>query len=230
MSGPKKWDVEFIFKAYDLAKVGSSEYKIAAALGVERQTVRNWRKMHPLFDKAIKIGKRTSQAGGTNTFIDYVYGMLPKELKSVWDEMQSYGENLSRSKIEALLWDKGKRFRQHLFIHALVHCNFNASEACRKVGITYDALQKWQEKDPIFTDLLTEVHIHKKNFFEGALINLIANGDTSATIFANKTINRDRGYSDKLRPWLLPTSLSRWKPPTTSWTPRLSTETRSNPQ
>ena len=39
----------------------------------------------------------------------------------------------------------------------------------------------------------------KKNFFESSLIGLVEEGHPGAVIFANKTVNADRGYSEKLR-------------------------------
>jgi hypothetical protein len=53
------------------------------------------------------------------------------------------------------------------------------------------------ETDPEFAELVDEIHLHKKDFFESKLVELVQSGDSSATIFANKTMNRDRGYGDK---------------------------------
>lgn len=118
----------------------------------------------------------------------------------MWEEIVNIHEDQTVTKkfdkIEALL-RKGKRARQHLFIHSWVMSNFNASEACRKVNISRATFQNWME-EANFRDLIDEVHFHKKNFVEGGLMSLIEQGDTSATIFANRTLNRDRGYNEKV--------------------------------
>jgi hypothetical protein len=38
------------------------------------------------------------------------------------------------------------------------------------------------------------MHWHLGNFYENALYNRVLAGDTPATLFANKTVNRKRGY------------------------------------
>jgi hypothetical protein len=45
-------------------------------------------------------------------------------------------------------------------------------------------------------DLLVEVEQIKKDFFEEGLLKLVKAGDSSATIFGNRTLNRDRGYGE----------------------------------
>ena len=99
--------------------------------------------------------------------------------------------------MERLLDNAGKRARQHLFLYALTASNFNASEACRKVNISRKTFENWVTTEPEFGQLIDEMHWHKKNFFESALVGLIRSGDSSATIFANRTLNRDRGYNEK---------------------------------
>jgi len=199
MPGPEKWHVDMIFIAYDMAKAGSSESRIADGLGVSRPTLRKWRTVHPLLDLAIRRGSRNLGKHSTGSFIKYCYGRLPDKLKSLWDEINAFGHNASQTKLESLLKDKGKRVRQQLFIHALVASNFNPSEACRKIGIDYSTVYEWEIREPEFGRLMKEIHFHKKNFFEGALVNLVAQGDSAATIFANRTLNRDRGYDSKIQ-------------------------------
>lgn len=198
-TGYTKFKLDYIFQAYDLAKSGASEKRIAETIGVTRQTFRKWRMRYKVLDKAIKYASRSSGSGGTTTFTEYVYGLLPPYLQVLWRQINNLGKRPDQTQIEALLYDQGKRARQHLFIHALVNSSFNVSEACRKVGVTWTAVNKWEKYDPDFRDLMKEIHLHKKNFFESALVRLIAQGDSAATIFANKTVNRDRGYSDKVQ-------------------------------
>ena len=89
------------------------------------------------------------------------------------------------------------RHKQQLFLYAILSCNFNTSEACRKANVSPHIIGKWM-KDKWFAELRKGIEVAKKDLFESCLVGLVKQGDPSATIFANKTINRDRGYSDKI--------------------------------
>lgn len=194
------WKDEYYVRIFELSRQGMSSNSIADALGISRTTFKEWKKTRPAVLDALKRGRTTPSQGkgSTETFLDYVYGRLPSHLKELWDQMKAYEkEENGEKKLEALLENQGKRTRQHLFIHALVSSNFNASEACRRVNITKACYEKWIRTDPLFLQLVEEIPWHKKNFFEGALIGLVAQGDSAATVFAAKTQLRDRGYDPK---------------------------------
>jgi hypothetical protein len=99
--------------------------------------------------------------------------------------------------IEKIFSGKAVQLRQQLFIHALCHTGFDLSKACRMVGINRMLIEQWR-RDAEFLQLLEEVQFHKKNFFEKALIGLVAEGHPGAVVFVNRTLNADRGYSEKL--------------------------------
>jgi len=65
-------------------------------------------------------------------------------------------------------------------------------------GVSYNMLERWKEEDPDFPKLVDFLNTLRGNFFEDALCDAVADGDTAATIFANRTFNRERGYNDKL--------------------------------
>jgi hypothetical protein len=65
------------------------------------------------------------------------------------------------------------------------------------VGISRGYMEKWKE-DPEFLQMLEEIQFHKKNFYERALIGLVAENHAGAILFVNKTYNADRGYSERL--------------------------------
>lgn len=198
-----EWNREMIFRAYEMARSGATLNKICNTIGISRQTVRTWRIRgeRKTFFAAIDYARKMRDSSSTGKFLNYVYKQLPGELQALWEEIVNIHEDQTVTKkfdkIEALLRKKGKRARQHLFIHSWVMSNFNASEACRKVNISRATFQNWME-EANFRDLIDEVHFHKKNFVEGGLMSLIEQGDTSATIFANRTLNRDRGYNEKV--------------------------------
>lgn len=196
-TSPHKWKDEYWFKIYDLARSGMTDCAIATAMGwSHRSTLFRFYRKKPALKEAVE--RVRAEGGKSETFRDYVHGRLPAKLKKLWDKILSWEEDpYGVDKVEAMLARRGQRVRQHLFFYALVHGNFNITEACRLVNISTTTFRQWLNLDPDFQALMEEIHWHKKNFFEGALINLVKNGDSAATIFVNRTVNRDRGYNDK---------------------------------
>lgn len=194
---PSKWEPLHVVRGYKLAKAGLSRAKIAEALGVDYRALQRWcQESHPEMEEAIQMG-RDESGGDAPTFKEYVYKNLSPELRPLWEELEKIEtEGNPLEKLDRLFENSGKVARQHLFVHALVCSNFNPSEACRRVGIAKQVVDEWI-KDPHFAALINEVHYHKKNFCEAALFDLMRGGDSAATIFANKTLNRDRGYADR---------------------------------
>jgi len=198
-----KWRNIFFVRAYQLAREGMSDRDIASAIGVKADTFGAWVKRKPTLRKALAEGRlmRVGSAKGTRnpgTFADYVYGKLPPKLQRLWEELEmcSKGKN-SLQQVEFILRDHGKRVRQQLFIHALVSQNFNVTRACASVNISRTTFDKWVHTEPEFAELLQQMEIHKRDFYESALVSLVKRGEPSAVLFVNRTINRDRGYNDK---------------------------------
>lgn len=198
--GKTVWDDGYIIDAYNLAKNGTREGAISKALGISLPTFLSWERKKKAFKTALDRGRAEFRKREKDiSFRDYVYQRLSPDLRRVWrdvnklDKLKKGGEQ-----IEAIFSKRGKRVRQHLFLYALVHCNFAVSAALRKVNMSKGALEDWKKDDPDFAKIVEEMQWHKKNFFESYLCNLVARGDSAATIFANKTFNRDRGYGEKL--------------------------------
>lgn len=193
-----KYEPRYAFQIYDLAKSGMSDTAIAKAIGIMWNTFRSWKDKYPTVRTALEVGRKNKDTRSVESFKDYVYKHLSEELKPLWNEIMEWDQNLTgREKVEFLLKEKGLRARQNLWVHAFIHSSFNASEACRLIGVDKNTLDHWCNNDPDFSSLLDEMHWHKGNLFEGALVNLVQQGDTSAVLFANRTYNRDRGYNDK---------------------------------
>lgn len=191
-----KWDESIYFRAYEMARSGMSETRIAEMLGTTYVTWVRWKDKYPALVKALEAARSCKDA--ITTFKDYVYSQLPTELQTLWKELQDIEEKkLGREFIEAVLKNQGIRVRQHLWVHALIARNFNASDACRITGIAVSTLTQWMQRDKNFAALVDQINWHKGNFFEAGLVRLVAAGDSAATIYANKTFNRDRGYGDK---------------------------------
>jgi hypothetical protein len=198
--GKTVWKDSFVIKAYELAKSGMIERKIARALGISFDTFTNYEKKKPLFKAAVKQGRLAyrKKDNSTYSFRDYVHGRLSEEAKEVWckiircDSLQNGTERL-----EAILSERGVRIRQQLFVYAYISSNFSISAALRRVNISRSAFELWK-KDPEFLKLFEELGEIKGDFFEEHLCMLVASGDSSSTIFANRTFNRKRGYNEKV--------------------------------
>lgn len=137
--------------------------------------------------------KRADESGAMS---EYVYKSLTPEAKEMWDRLKSAGGNDERKWLLKSI--NRKRIRQELFVHALICSTFNASRACQMVGVAQETLRKWK-RDANFMMLLEEVQFHKKNFFENALVGLVQEKHAGAVIFANRTLNADRGYSERMK-------------------------------
>jgi transposase len=196
---PTKWDDSHYVKVYEMARSGMTKNEISKALGVDRETWSKWVKIRPALAEALRRGHSPSGEQSGEKFFEYVYKRLPRHLQRVWAALEVYEEEgAAEEMIESLFEDRGVRARQHLWVHALVASNFNASEACRRVNVTRNTLEGWVQHDPGFAELIDHLHQMKKDFAEGCLFGLLARGDTAATIFANRTLNRDRGYDPKV--------------------------------
>lgn len=193
----KKLTLEFILRFYDAFLREHEQVKIAAALETSAATLIQWIKKFPNLqlarDMAVKRREETKSFGG------YVYKHLSAEAKQTWDEIQFWQEGEStEEKISKLLDGKTKTVRQELFVHALINYSFNVSEACRIAGVSRATMESWRDRDEGFRKMLEEIEWHKCNFFESALLDLVAEKNPGAVMFVNRTKNAHRGYNEKL--------------------------------
>lgn len=188
-----RWRDIYVFRVYELIKTGMSERAIAQSLGIHWQTLRSWMKKKPIFSLAVKEARKSlSRTGEPETFQEYVYKRLPEDRKKDWEELNALEKAKSGvDKIEALLKKKGVRARQYLFIHAWIASNFSVGRAMRKVNISRAVFNQWKDGDPLFARMVEDIIFYKKDFFQSHLCRLVAGGDSPATIFANRTFNRD---------------------------------------
>jgi hypothetical protein len=195
-----KYNDAQVFKLYEILRSGATFRQAAGLMGVCIDTLKAWRREYPIVQEAVRAGRAAralKEDGGVGRFMDYVYERLPGELQELWDKIQRWdAEENGVLKIEAALEEAGKYARQHLFIHSWVTSNFKLATALKLVNISRSTFKRWCEEDDQFCELLEEIQQYKKDFFEDALIGLVALGDSPATIFANKTINKDRGYGE----------------------------------
>lgn len=194
--GNSKFNEGHYVEAYILSRQGLKDKAIESALGLAENTLKRWLKKYPYLQKALDRGR--AQVSKKEEFKQFVVGRLPEHLMDLWEEIQQVEDGNSQARMDALLNEQGTRSRQYLFIHALINTNFRVSAAKQLIGITLEELNKWK-KDSDFTELLEVIHQVKKDFVEGALMDLVADGDRNAVIFANKSINTDRGYGQKIQ-------------------------------
>jgi hypothetical protein len=69
--------------AEGLAKLGKIDDDIAAAMGIHVSTLRDWKKKHPEFSVAIKIGKSEADTAVENSLYKRAMGYAYEEVKTV---------------------------------------------------------------------------------------------------------------------------------------------------
>lgn len=182
-------------EVYNLSRTGMKITPMAQALKIPKLTLKAWLE-NPDIKAAFDQGRKES-GKGQKSFHDYVYDNLSDDLKPIWSAMQaaSGGDAAAQKGLEML--KVTRRQRQYLFLHALIVNNFNVKESCRVCNIPHRMIQEWREK-PEFEDMMRQIMTMRKDFVESQLMGLIAAGDPAAVIFANKTLNRDRGYDTKM--------------------------------
>lgn len=181
---------------YELARAGLDNTAIAASLEINTSTFALWRTKKPAIKNALQRARQL--AAGPATLRSYIQDQLPQHLLPLWSDLVHARDNPDpQGIIDSLFEHHGEHVRQQVFFYALVSSAYNASTACRMVGITKKRLDIWRT-DPEFQELMLEVHFHKQNFFEHALIGRVMVGDTAAILHCAKTQLRDRGYGERL--------------------------------
>ena len=92
---------------------------------------------------------------------------------------------------------RSKRARQRAWIGAFKAKLFNVTEACNKIGIDRSTYYRWLESDPDFGQAVQDAREEKIDFIEDQLLERISSGDTTAIIFALKTLAKHRGYVER---------------------------------
>ena len=188
-----RWAEIRLVHIYRYARAGMSDARVAESLGVSPVTLARWKRAKSSVREALALAR--AEAPPEDGFVKYFYSQLDPRLQSLWDQIEN-ANNLGGGirQLDNILADHGARARQSLFLHALISSHFSPTRAMEKVGIDKRQLDTWVSTDPDFADLVKEIQWHKQNFFEEALVKLVASGDTSAILFANRGLNRDRGY------------------------------------
>lgn len=183
---------------YDAWLRDESPGKVAAAMDVGLDAVRQWSERYPEMKMARELAE--SRRGNRSTFSGYVFNRLSQEAQETWERIRFWDDGEGAfEKVNEILDRKPTRLVQELFVHALVRSSFDVSTALQMVCISRAQFDNWRTNDLGFRQLIEEIQWHKKNFFEKSLVSLIEEKHPAAVIFANKTYNADRGYNEKLQ-------------------------------
>lgn len=191
-----KWSDDLYVTISDFAKSGMTDAEIARAVGTTPVTMKRWRKDNPALDRIMikaRDGYKMRNSNSQPTFLQYVEDRLPDNLRDAWNaiiHIDSDPNGIRR--VEKHMAKLGTHAKQHLFVHALVKCNFIAASACRVTCTPWQTYMSWKDSDPDFANVFSYIHEMKKDFFDSCLIEGCRNGEPSAYIFANRTFNQDR--------------------------------------
>lgn len=193
----------YALKVYKLAQSGLARSRIAEAIGTDKRTFKKWLVRHPECLEALNdgYGRDGTEAfnHGKQSFKEYCLTAIPPDLHQLWRQINDLDDTAGGEKrFDLLVAGRGKRIKQQIFLHSLISTNFNKFAAMRRASVSAYDLDRWKRTDPEFLDLVNHVFEMKKDFVEGALMGLIGNGDSSATVFAAKTLLKDRGYGANL--------------------------------
>lgn len=92
---------------------------------------------------------------------------------------------------------KSTKSKQKIWLEAFKANLFNVTEACKKIEIDRSTYYRWLENDPDFAQAAQDAREEKIDFIEDQLLERIASGDTTAIIFALKTLAKHRGYVER---------------------------------
>lgn len=198
---PTCYSEDCIWKGYKAAHQFSTDEEIAAELKTELRFFNLWMKRYPAFKNAIEAGKRDSQkyAKTANPLTEYLLDQLEPETKELWNELKATDKDPLRIQIQRAIADKGDYEQQKLLCFALASTAFDINKCCQLLGISKSRLDQWIASDVRFVGLWREMQWKKQNFVESALLGKVSEGDVKAIIFANQSLNKDRGYGNELK-------------------------------
>lgn len=189
-----KWDDGYYVKAYRAARLGLTDHAISKALGITQQTFGRWSEEKPHFKDAVQQGR--SNDGSLGAFRAFYQQRLSPECRTYYDQLTK-GDTRARQRAERKLTEAGPKMRQHLYLFALVECDLSASKARAVADVDQGVVKVWMQ-DAQFRRLLDEINEVKKDFFERSFFSLVEQGSEAAIIHAARTVNRDRGYGERL--------------------------------
>lgn len=187
--------LKFLIQLYDCFLRDMSLQMIAASLEIPQDTLVKWSHRNPDVKMVREMAeqRRESQL----EFKKFIMGRLSPQAKQIWDKISFYIESDDNTSPDCVR-DIDDSIRKEIFLQALAASNWHTSKACRMAGISRSTALNWQQ-EPEFKSMMAELHEAKKDFFEEALMDLVACRYPGAVLFANRTQNADRGYNEKIQ-------------------------------
>lgn len=187
---------EYVFRIYDLQKRKLTDKQVADTLGVPIEAYRYWAKSNPAVRMAIKYARTCRDLSQINEeeMETYIVGRLSPHLREYWNEIRNARKQRNYTELKS--FQLSAHQNQLLFLHTWYKADFNVTRTLQYLGIPRDTYSNWRSI-PRFKKMMEEMMEIKKDFYEDALVKSVRRGETQAIIFANKSLNRDRGYSDK---------------------------------
>lgn len=166
-----------------------------------------WEVKKPLFAYALKRGRRinrhkakeaTKNENKGSVIEGYIWDTLTEDEKKVWRKLKRFDRaRTGKEVINAILEKRGKIFRQHLFIHAMVHSNYQVTRACRMCGIDIQTFDRWRAGDADFNRLFLAIKDAQQDRLMNAYWKLIDVRNEQAVIHGVKTLCKDKGFGEK---------------------------------
>lgn len=93
---------------------------------------------------------------------------------------------------------KSTDIKKKRILEELINFKGIVNPACNAAGIDRSTFYRWQREDPLFADAVEEVNEICIDFVESKLLELIDNGNASATFFYLRNKGKQRGYSESI--------------------------------
>ena len=198
-----KWQDVFLFKVYAMVMDGRNQEDIIRELDISDDLWYRWKRERPLLRLAYTTAQQ-DRSKKTVDFGEYCVTKLSKEARAIWDKLKEIDKTddtdveTKHEKISRIMTGINIKLRQQIFFQAYVSRRFNVSRAMDLAGVDAREYGEWKSNDPNFLLLFDEMTRRKKDFFEQQLVALTEMGSEQAILFVNRTVNRDRGYNDKI--------------------------------
>lgn len=184
-------DLAFVIQFYDAYLRERNLAQVASTFGVTPYNLGKIIERHEELKLAMAMADENRKKG---ILANYILSVLSPSARATWDKITKLN---TYEEVNAVFKGKPTKLRQQLFCTAVLYTGHDNSKALRMVGIEYGQLMQWKQ-DAEFLQMLEEVQWHKKQFFQKALIGLVAEGHPGAVVFVNRTVNADMGYSERL--------------------------------
>lgn len=184
-------DLMFILAVYDAYLRHRSLQAVADVIGVTKTHLRKLIQKHIELQQAIDYADENRNKGVLG---HHCVDRLSPANRKVWDKMMTM---TTQQELDELFNKHPTQTRQRLLCTAILYTGYDVSKACQMVGIHRRMMEHWKN-DLEFGQMMEELQLIKEDFFEHAVIGLVAEKHPGAIMYVNRTINAKRGYNEKM--------------------------------